>query len=976
MLQLELLWPPGELTSASQLALRFSQAMFALGARPQAPPGVSLDPEMPGTWHWVDTETLVFTPHEPFAKATTYVVHVSADVLAPSGDQEGTEQRYTFTTRPPAVTAFRPWGHHEGLNPELVVTFASPIDPKVAATWVRLGDVPLQVGASNDPHELVLRPTTPLEPDTVYVVRIHGAPRDYSFKTRGESEAVSQGDERAGMLLGHLLTQPKLGLVDPENAVYEVHAVDNSHYRLTDPNGELLEEGALVPGAQLLWIRAAATWSQLRLHLMAPNDVLFECRLQVAHLSLTVFWDQEQAIALVTDRAGRPVYGAEIDGRVTDERGLAPVNPSLDPVVARYGTHEVFVPRKRPTALIDRMRWFVCTDRARYEPGDRVAVLGWVRQLTPAGATLEPPEPWPLRWSVHGGRSTAPRARGSVDLTSEGGFLVEFDLPLGGETLRLETANQIYQCSLVSRAEKTVSAPRESRLALRLAQTPVVGEAAQVLVRSPVVPGEGVLRLVCGGMLLVQHFRVDAEETTVEFTPPAGCIGPVRLIVDVISGLTLVGGELEVCFDRSGVQLDVELQAQDEWLVVTVKRGGEGVSGAEVALVVGHVEDPGAVMYGGRVNGTHLRSSLELLGTPNRWELESGARCLPSRGYVPPPSAAAGFVARLKTDAAGQARVARPTRVARLTALAAHRACFGRAELTSEVPEPPAVSWPPREEVFGTSGFLQNGDREWATVPGLELEVELDSATSLGLKEKGSSFPRKQPPLHELVYGVVHQTYSEAYTPNDNLLLHLLQTRPHDPLLVKLVRGLRAGDPVGAYLRALEPAGAAFAAEMGVGERVERTDGRERATWRVRLDGTPLRLSHRGEGRLYYRLRWRLPSDSGEAFSAGLSLRRVLHRGEGDRLMTLLYLLVPRPYGEIRVETPLAPGMEIVEHYQPREFAWCREGEWNAVALRAGVYEMGFIARLTRPGEFEVPSAWAWAGEAWARSEAGRVGLS
>src|SRR4030095_10893400 len=66
--------PEGDVPLAPNLSVTFSQPMIAVSSQEEAAANlpVLLSPQIPGKWHWVGTNTLLFEPHVRFPMATRY----------------------------------------------------------------------------------------------------------------------------------------------------------------------------------------------------------------------------------------------------------------------------------------------------------------------------------------------------------------------------------------------------------------------------------------------------------------------------------------------------------------------------------------------------------------------------------------------------------------------------------------------------------------------------------------------------------------------------------------------------------------------------------------------------------------------------------------------------------------------------------------------------------------------------------------
>ena len=148
--------PEGEIPVAPAISVTFNQPMVALGtledlASNEVP--VLIEPELPGTWRWLGTQTLSFsydsTLIDRLPKATIYRLTVPAGTRSATGGVLETAVEWTFTTPPPVVTTSYPGDTSQPLEPLLFVAFDQRIDPEAV-----LKTIQLQAGGSRYPLRL------------------------------------------------------------------------------------------------------------------------------------------------------------------------------------------------------------------------------------------------------------------------------------------------------------------------------------------------------------------------------------------------------------------------------------------------------------------------------------------------------------------------------------------------------------------------------------------------------------------------------------------------------------------------------------------------------------------------------------------------------------------------------------------------------------------------------------------------------
>ncbi len=136
--QIVLTTPAGAVAIAEQITVMFSQPMVALN--PHAPPSAAtvaaaLVPAVPGSWHWQDSRTLVFTPVTRLPMATEYRVSVPALRALSGGVSAATT--WSFSTPPPKVLHVeRPhWTSAEDAHTRQALALHFDQDIDRAALW-------------------------------------------------------------------------------------------------------------------------------------------------------------------------------------------------------------------------------------------------------------------------------------------------------------------------------------------------------------------------------------------------------------------------------------------------------------------------------------------------------------------------------------------------------------------------------------------------------------------------------------------------------------------------------------------------------------------------------------------------------------------------------------------------------------------------------------------------------------------------
>lgn len=177
--------PEGELFRLpAHILLKFNKPLIAVGEsepidREWLP--LSIEPNLPGSWRLLDTQTLIFKPITRFRYATDYRVTIQPDLIALDGSELGESIVFNFQTPSPAISNIR---RLESITPDpytyIRVEFNQEMDPSTLAdqlllkhedkTW-SLQDADsnlVQAGSIKEPSSTksyLFRSTQPLPPD-------------------------------------------------------------------------------------------------------------------------------------------------------------------------------------------------------------------------------------------------------------------------------------------------------------------------------------------------------------------------------------------------------------------------------------------------------------------------------------------------------------------------------------------------------------------------------------------------------------------------------------------------------------------------------------------------------------------------------------------------------------------------------------------------------------------------------------------
>ncbi|MBX2814303.1 MAG: hypothetical protein KTR25_21015 [Myxococcales bacterium] len=135
--------PNGKVESAHSVQIQFDRPVVGLGMLEavKRPRGVTLKPEPPGTWRWVDPSTLLYEPKtRRLPAATKYAVTVSKQFSAIDGSTLKKKERTKFRTPPPEVLRFYPRRSRDDVStrPVMLLFFNQPVNKKEVANATQL----------------------------------------------------------------------------------------------------------------------------------------------------------------------------------------------------------------------------------------------------------------------------------------------------------------------------------------------------------------------------------------------------------------------------------------------------------------------------------------------------------------------------------------------------------------------------------------------------------------------------------------------------------------------------------------------------------------------------------------------------------------------------------------------------------------------------------------------------------------------
>ncbi len=153
--------PQGEVDIAPQVSITFNQPMIAVTSHAdtlKAGIPVNLEPQPPGKWRWIGTQSLLFEPtQQRLPMATTYTLSVPAGTRSASGQTLATGFSESFTTPTLKLTAVHPQGVSTR-QPVIVLAFDQRVDPQALLPH-------LSINVDKSKHALRLATAAELEAD-------------------------------------------------------------------------------------------------------------------------------------------------------------------------------------------------------------------------------------------------------------------------------------------------------------------------------------------------------------------------------------------------------------------------------------------------------------------------------------------------------------------------------------------------------------------------------------------------------------------------------------------------------------------------------------------------------------------------------------------------------------------------------------------------------------------------------------------
>jgi hypothetical protein len=139
--------PQGVTTSIDQsdrIIVTFSEPMTPLTALPkgQGTGPMTIEPAVTGTYRWLGTTTVAFTPADTLPFATSYTVTIPAGTRSLSGAVLREPYRWTFETPRPVVVRVSPSAGQRQveLDHSILVAFNEPVDLRTIGRWLSLAE--------------------------------------------------------------------------------------------------------------------------------------------------------------------------------------------------------------------------------------------------------------------------------------------------------------------------------------------------------------------------------------------------------------------------------------------------------------------------------------------------------------------------------------------------------------------------------------------------------------------------------------------------------------------------------------------------------------------------------------------------------------------------------------------------------------------------------------------------------------------
>lgn len=394
--------PQGEVDRAQLIALSFSSPMVPLAEitelHPQSLP-ITLTPDVPGRWRWMDPRNLVFQPEtDALPMATAFQVHVAQELAVEEGLPLEAAYEWRFATPSVQVNEFYPDAAKTiGNQPVLLLTFNQAVDTQNLLGYLSLesegqlyhlkpaSQSALEASPDNllekieklaDDHWIAVVPTSPLPWNTAFTLTLDSgapaqegprrtqAPQAYSFQTAGPltlinacRDAVCRPDQVVRLELNHPLARDwdsSLLNIKPEVDDLQVNVFGESIHIRGNFAAQTDYQVALKAGSQDIFGR------------MLAEDLTTAVR--IAAYEAEFYLPSDELITLPGANAELPIITRNIQ---TLDIELRRVTPKDWADFQRYRRHfsgrSDRRPPDKPGALIDKKTIQVDADPSEYK---------------------------------------------------------------------------------------------------------------------------------------------------------------------------------------------------------------------------------------------------------------------------------------------------------------------------------------------------------------------------------------------------------------------------------------------------------------------------------------------------------------------------------------------------------------------------------------------------------------------------------
>ncbi|MCL2823229.1 MAG: MG2 domain-containing protein, partial [Polyangiaceae bacterium] len=206
--------PQGETTESTEISILFNRPMRTLDLGGiEKPFSGKISPDIPGSWQWIGTQGLYFSPQTRLPYATDVVVSLPAGIRSLDGTALSEPYVFQFGTRRPALVSVTPSDHSNPIRPStsFSLRFNQPITEAEIARAIKLTasskptySIPYTVRRANGqfPDAIEIMPSEPLPLDSKIQITADeslrgvegpltaGKPAVFEFETYGPLRVV------------------------------------------------------------------------------------------------------------------------------------------------------------------------------------------------------------------------------------------------------------------------------------------------------------------------------------------------------------------------------------------------------------------------------------------------------------------------------------------------------------------------------------------------------------------------------------------------------------------------------------------------------------------------------------------------------------------------------------------------------------------------------------------------------------------